>query len=246
MSDVILYGYVYKTRNEITKEVYIGQKRSNKFIPTYLGSSPYIMRDIKEYGKDSFSVKLLDWAKDQHDLDELEIKYIRKYKKLLGDRCINRAMGGLNGHNTSYYTTEEQLQAARDRMIQRYRDPEERKRHALKVKKTWSDPVLRKEQSERSKKMWETRPRENKLFYKKCVMKLNGDTKIFDSVKDLRAYLISEYDYNPDRRTFKKIMLSDEPYHPYHKNNEKLMRMDGMELYYIQSIENIEKMHQSK
>ena len=76
-----MYGYIYKTKNNITNEIYIGQKKSNKFDKNYYGSGKKIKEDIKKYGKNNFNVKLLITANNQKELDELEIEYIKKYKK---------------------------------------------------------------------------------------------------------------------------------------------------------------------
>lgn len=116
----------------------------------------------------------------------------------------------------------------------RYQDINKRKLHSKKLKETWSNQNLREEQSKRLKGYYSTNEHDCSFNFIPCVFKLNDITKQFDSIKDLRTYLIEEYQYNPDRRTFNKLMELGKqgiPYKPFHKNNEKLQRLNGMLIY---------------
>ena len=42
-----MYGYIYKTINIITNQIYIGKKKSDKFFSTYYGSGKNIKNTIK-------------------------------------------------------------------------------------------------------------------------------------------------------------------------------------------------------
>lgn len=42
-----MYGYIYKTINIITNQIYIGKKKSDKFLSTYYGSGKNIKNTIK-------------------------------------------------------------------------------------------------------------------------------------------------------------------------------------------------------
>lgn len=46
-----MYGYIYKTINIITNQIYIGKKKSYKFLSTYYGSGKNIKNQLKIYGK---------------------------------------------------------------------------------------------------------------------------------------------------------------------------------------------------
>ena len=249
-----MYGYVYKTTNKITNEVYIGQKKSEYFVDDYFGSGVNIQRDLKEYGKCSFKVKPLKEVYSQEELDFYEIYYIEKYKKKYGDRCINIASGGMHGANTHKYASPESRKKFKDtmtainrkrcqseefkkkcseRMIIRYSDPEERKRQSEITRKFCHTEEYRKKCSESHKQYWATHEKDGSMFYKPCVFKLNDIYIEFESVNALREYLITEYNYNPDRRTFKKLMNDGKnniPYKPFHRN--KMGKLSGMIIYY--------------
>lgn len=76
-----------------------------------------------------------------------------------------------------------------------------------------------------------THKRDNSYNFKPCIFKLRNTVKEFKSVKDLRNFLIKKYGYNPDRRTFNKLMENGKdniPHIPFYKNNEKLSKLEGM------------------
>ena len=55
-----------------------------------------------------------------------------------------------------------------------------------------------------------------------------GRNEIQSFLVSSAIYLLEEYQYNPDRRTFNKLMELGEqgiPYKPFHKNNEKLQQI---------------------
>jgi len=88
-------GYIYKITNLINKKIYIGKHISTTFDPDYFGSGRNINKAIEKYGIENFKIELECWAKNNMELDNLEIKYILQYRKLLGARnCYNIADGG--------------------------------------------------------------------------------------------------------------------------------------------------------
>ena len=64
-----MYGYIYLTTNLVNGMIYVGQHKSKEFTEKYFGSGINIKRAIKKYGKDNFSVKLLEWCETQNDAD---------------------------------------------------------------------------------------------------------------------------------------------------------------------------------
>jgi len=88
------YGYIYKTTHKKTKRVYIGQ-RKGEFRPSYFGSGIHIRRAVDKYGEDEFKLEVVVVAKSKKQLDSLEKKYIKDYRKMLGrNKVMNMADGG--------------------------------------------------------------------------------------------------------------------------------------------------------
>lgn len=92
------YGYIYLTYCKVTGLIYIGQKKSYKFIPTYIGSGKIINLAKTKYGINNFEVRILQWAYSKEELDNLEIYWIRKYNSTNRDVGYNIMRGGLSGY----------------------------------------------------------------------------------------------------------------------------------------------------
>jgi len=93
-----MYGYIYKTTNKINNKIYIGQKKSEIFLnESYLGSGKYLKHAIKKYGKENFTIELVDTADSKEDLNKLEIYYIDLYKATDKTIGYNIAKGGVVG-----------------------------------------------------------------------------------------------------------------------------------------------------
>ena len=93
-----MYGYVYKTTNIVNGKIYIGQKKSSKFLgKKYLGSGKYLKCAIQHYGVDSFIVSLVAVADSKEKLDELEKYYIKKFNSNDHEIGYNIAIGAVGG-----------------------------------------------------------------------------------------------------------------------------------------------------
>ena len=85
-----MYGYIYLTTNNINGMKYIGQKKSEKFLnEKYLGSGSYLLNAVRKYGKDNFSVIMLDTADSFDELNEKEIYYITLYDAVNSSNFYN-------------------------------------------------------------------------------------------------------------------------------------------------------------
>ena len=247
-----IIGYIYITINKINKRVYVGKKESSKYVPTYYGSGVLINRSIKKYGLKNFVNVMIDCANTLEELDAKEKKYIYHFKYNYIYGCYNIAEGGTGG-NTFKYKTREEIEEFRKKMTKinkekcssiefrintskhmkkRYENVEERQRQSEKIKQAWSNEELRKQQSERVKLHHKQFKRN--YYSEKCIFELNGTKIEFNSLKDLRLFLKEKYNYNPDNRTFNKLLKNTKPYIPFHKNNEKLNLLKGMLIYKIQ------------
>lgn len=88
-------GYIYKTTNLINNRSYIGKKQKEVFDPTYYGSGLILKEAIKKYGKENFSIEILNWATTAVELNKLEELYIDRHR-LVND-LYNIAKGGDGG-----------------------------------------------------------------------------------------------------------------------------------------------------
>lgn len=93
-----MYGYIYKTTNLVNGKIYIGQKKSTKFLGNkYLGSGKYLKCAIKHYGENCFVVSLIKTAESKEELDKLEKLYIQKFNANDHDIGYNIALGAVGG-----------------------------------------------------------------------------------------------------------------------------------------------------
>lgn len=98
-----MYGYIYKTTNLINNKIYIGKKKSSKFLgEKYLGSGKIIRHAIEKYGKDNFSVELLEECDSLETLNEKEKYYILKYNSQNLIIGYNISFGGDGGVTWGY------------------------------------------------------------------------------------------------------------------------------------------------
>lgn len=228
--------------------MYIGKHKANEHDAKYYGSGKVLNRAIKKYGLENFTNEIIDVAYTLEELNKKEKYYISLYKEEYGNMCYNIASGG-DGGNTQLYKTEEEKQEFINKMTQinrgrcnsddfkkklseattkRYEDESVREAHSSKLKDVWSDECLRNQQSERLKKHYEEHGDTRVMPTQKCMWQLDNAFIEFNSIKDLREFLVKYFKYNPDRRSFNNIMNSGVGYKPFHKNNIKLNKLKGM------------------
>ena len=79
--------YIYKITNLINNKIYIGktirniQERWNEHVSRALNSedNTHLHNAIKKYGKENFTIEVIDSTEDYEKLNELEIYYIELY-----------------------------------------------------------------------------------------------------------------------------------------------------------------------
>jgi len=104
-----MYGYIYKTTNLINGKIYIGQKKSEKFLGiNYLGSGKRLWEAINKYGKDKFIVELVEEIDEEKLMDVREIYWIAYYNSTNKNIGYNLSEGGnvnrtLRGENNGFY-----------------------------------------------------------------------------------------------------------------------------------------------
>lgn len=92
-----MYGYIYLTTNLINGKKYIGRRTSKKFLgEQYLGSGTHIKNAIQKYGKENFSVELLEMCDSWEQLVDRETYHIIKNDAVNSDLYYNMSYGGPN------------------------------------------------------------------------------------------------------------------------------------------------------
>lgn len=114
-----MYGYIYLTKDLETGLIYIGQKKSNKFLnKKYLGSGTTIRNLIGNGAtKDRFEIKMIDTANTPEELNEKEIYWINTYDSMNPRIGYNRCYGGIT--NTGFKQSDYQKSAASEYMKNR-------------------------------------------------------------------------------------------------------------------------------
>ena len=110
-----MYGYVYKTTNNINGKIYIGQHKHSKqgIDKNYIGSGKILKEAVEKYGRDNFSCEILEFCNSRKDADKLEKYYIKKFNSR--DRNIGYNIGfGGNGGDTFHIQTEEKQNELRE------------------------------------------------------------------------------------------------------------------------------------
>ena len=95
-----MYGYIYKTTNLVENKIYVGQKKSNKFLGNkYLGSGKILKLAVKKYGEENFKVELLEECDSKEQLNEREIYWISTLNARERGVGYNICTGGTFGCN---------------------------------------------------------------------------------------------------------------------------------------------------
>lgn len=117
-----MIGYIYKTTNKVNNKIYVGQKKSDKFLgESYLGSGKILTQAVAKYGKDMFKVELLDTADSLEELGEKEKYWIKELRSQDPSIGYNITPGGIHvpieGEQNGFYGkhhTEETKQKLRE------------------------------------------------------------------------------------------------------------------------------------
>ena len=89
-----MFGYIYETTNNINGKKYIGKHKSLRFDNNYLGSGNNLRKAINKYGKENFSVRILEEIDtNQEDLDTKEVFWIELYNAVKSKEYYNISYG---------------------------------------------------------------------------------------------------------------------------------------------------------
>ena len=92
----IKYHFLYKTTNLINGKYYYGMHSTYKLDDGYLGSGKMLRYSIRKYGKENFSIKIIEFFHSREDLVNAEINLITEM--IIDDNlCMNLRKGGMGG-----------------------------------------------------------------------------------------------------------------------------------------------------
>lgn len=102
-----MYGYIYKTVNNVNGKIYIGQKKG-KYNCNYFGSGKLIKQAFLKYGIESFTNEMIEQCETKEKLNEREKYWISKYNSFYNVGCgYNITSGGDFGDITIGMTNEQ-------------------------------------------------------------------------------------------------------------------------------------------
>ncbi len=102
-----MYGYVYKTTNLLNDKIYVGQKKSDVFLhEEYLGSGKILQAALLKYGRENFTVELLEECSTPEELNKREIYWIDKLDSTNSSIGYNISPGGTGGNVTRNFSAE--------------------------------------------------------------------------------------------------------------------------------------------
>lgn len=93
------YGYIYKCTLIPTGKIYVGKKKSKKFLNSYYGSGAIWTKTIKQYSKNDIQRDILQWCYSESELNTAEKFWIDKLNaknEAIGYNVSN-GLGGING-----------------------------------------------------------------------------------------------------------------------------------------------------
>lgn len=91
-----MQGYIYLTTNNINNKKYIGRKTSPIFIKDYYGSGVHLQKALNKYGKENFTVKIIEEIEDKNLLIPREMYWINYYNAVDDNNFYNHSPGGLH------------------------------------------------------------------------------------------------------------------------------------------------------
>lgn len=166
--------YIYKMCHTPTGRIYIGQRKLPKGktpeTDSYYGSGT-VWRNIYKAHPEECVKTVLEFVESKREVNELEKKYIARYRSVYGELCVNIADGGCGGCGKHSPETIEKIRAAHlGRKLS-----EETKRKLSEAVSGEKHPFFGKHRSEETKrKMSEARKGEKNHMYGKH---LSDETK---------------------------------------------------------------------
>lgn len=87
-----MIGYIYIVTCNVNNKRYIGRKTSSIFLgEKYLGSGLHVKRAVQEYGKENFTVQLLEECGTVEELIEREAFWIKYFNAVESENFYNHS-----------------------------------------------------------------------------------------------------------------------------------------------------------
>ena len=96
----MIYNYVYITTNNINGKQYVGVHKTRNLNDGYLGSGKILKRAVKKYGKENFTIEILEFYDTFEEALKNEIILIKEYNTIRPNG-YNIALGGYGGDTYS-------------------------------------------------------------------------------------------------------------------------------------------------
>jgi hypothetical protein len=181
------YHFIYKTVNTINGKFYLGMHSTSNLEDGYLGSGSMLSKSIKKYGRENFTIEILEFCESREKLR------LREYEVITQDviddpMCMNIRLGGYNGIGTygkklkkreykplseshkaslrkamkgiagKYERTTEIREKAANTLKDQKQSEETKKKRSDSIKKFWQEnPEAKVKKKETTLKGWETR-----------------------------------------------------------------------------------------
>jgi hypothetical protein len=124
-----MYGYVYLTTNLINGKKYIGLHKSNKFDESYYGSGKLLKRALVKYGKENFTIEILQQCDSYDELILAELHHIDRHNAKHSDRyynIMNTPQPILFGNDNGFYGKTHSEESKRKMGLTKYKKYKER------------------------------------------------------------------------------------------------------------------------
>lgn len=196
---------IYQIRCTVNNKIYIGlstnlynRSREHQYKKEH---NVELQNDMDKYGRDAFTLTVLETTEDESELDKLEQMYIEKARSS-GEDCYNRFSGG----RINFEVPDDFKEATAKRLKGRTVSDKTKKKMANNARKQWQDSTYRNLMINSAKKQWED-PKYRETMLKAHVGVIHPVKLTVEIVKDCRkryengekiSALAKEYGVNYD------------------------------------------------
>lgn len=103
-----MYGYIYKTTNNVNGKIYVGKKESPIFDQSYYGSGKILKSVISKYGVGSLTTEVIEFCETREILNQRERFWIKSFD-CFTPKGYNISEGGDWGDVLTHHPEREQI-----------------------------------------------------------------------------------------------------------------------------------------